>query len=687
MRKLFCLTVILSSLAFAGQMVDSEGNSYPTVKIGEQVWMAKNMNANVGGSFCYDNSPEKCKKVGRLYTRKAAKNVCPDGWRLPDVIDYNILLSNMGENREQRGDMLRHKTWKRSSNKSGFSAEPGGMRLDGQYAAWGKSASFWAYGTMGDYTQLNVTEDGAFVGNIVESEFDGFLDDEDDREVTERDEAYAVRCIQAAVGNRKYAPEDYPSVTIGNQVWMARNLDEDVVGSYIPTGGDNNNLHGRLYTWNAAVQACPEGWRLPQKKDYEILLSNLPDDGSERVNILTSQDYGGLDPLGFGAVPDPLHESTHYWTSFSPDIRFATEFNLAGFDMYSKKLLHYVRCIKGNVNLVAFLNRSYEKHGKELIVDERDGQLYMTTLIGSLRWMSENLNYETESSHILGGIREGYDRTERVYTAEDAAGACPASWRLPTEEEWNDLLKEMKDRNLDSRYALENSSLSPEEGLGFVGYVGKVLYSNGSIGKGTRYWTTGTDGNVDVFFDFEKQALKKNIYNGASYSVRCVRVDEAALEDKRDGKKYKTVQIGEQVWMAENLNFKINDDDCHKIYGCYYTRNDLEKACPEGWRPPKKQDFEILVQTIKKILNRQRGTGFVPEREIAQALIESKEFGFFLKKGGYWNTYFYEGDENAYLLGFTDDFREQEYHLRVSRNFVDIEPHRDGRAPTRCIKK
>ncbi|WP_173475587.1 FISUMP domain-containing protein [Fibrobacter succinogenes] len=54
--------------------------NYESVSIGNQVWMARNLNRDIGGSFCYDNDSLNCEKYGRLYTWKAAQNACPEGW-------------------------------------------------------------------------------------------------------------------------------------------------------------------------------------------------------------------------------------------------------------------------------------------------------------------------------------------------------------------------------------------------------------------------------------------------------------------------------------------------------------------------------------------------------------------------------------------------------------------------------
>jgi len=79
-----------------------------------------------------------------------------------------------------------------------------------------------------------------------------------------------------------------------------------------------------------------------------------------------------------------------------------------------------------------------------------------------------------------------------------------------------------------------------------------------------------------------------------------VNAEETAgtFTDKRDGKKYKTAKINEQVWMAQNLNIKTGkswcydnkESNCNK-YGRLYDWNTAMKVCPAGWHLPSSGEW------------------------------------------------------------------------------------------------
>ena len=159
-----------------GFLTDSrDGQTYKTVTIGTQTWMADNLNYETENSYCYDDDPSNCSKYGRLYTWAAAKTVCPEGWHLPDTTEWNTLFTAVGGSSTAGAKLKSQTGWTAyygitNEDSFGFSALPAGFRFDyGHYINEGDYAYFWSsteYSSYGAYyVSLDYNGDYAYLGN------------------------------------------------------------------------------------------------------------------------------------------------------------------------------------------------------------------------------------------------------------------------------------------------------------------------------------------------------------------------------------------------------------------------------------------------------------------------------------------------------------------------------------------
>jgi uncharacterized protein (TIGR02145 family) len=162
-----------------------DGQSYATVLIGTQCWMAENLNVGtrinstaglynifeqtdngILEKYCYNNDPSQCDIYGGLYewpesmqysTVESAQGLCPDGWHLPTDGEWTELADQLGgwsiaggkmktTGTVQGGTGLWYEPNTAATNESGFSGLPGGHRYFGnaEFHNKGLITNFWS---------------------------------------------------------------------------------------------------------------------------------------------------------------------------------------------------------------------------------------------------------------------------------------------------------------------------------------------------------------------------------------------------------------------------------------------------------------------------------------------------------------------------------------------------------------
>ncbi|MDR2694442.1 MAG: leucine-rich repeat protein [Chitinispirillales bacterium] len=131
-----------------GAIIDARNDKiYRTVKISGKTWMAENLNYKLSNSIplqlkeCYDGKESNCEKYGRLYDYSAAKGACPVGWHLATRQEWDALVDAAG-GKKTAGLKLKSNSWN-GTDDFGFSALPGGMRMEGKSSLGGIDGYWW----------------------------------------------------------------------------------------------------------------------------------------------------------------------------------------------------------------------------------------------------------------------------------------------------------------------------------------------------------------------------------------------------------------------------------------------------------------------------------------------------------------------------------------------------------------
>ena len=673
-------------------MTDSrDGQTYKTVKIGEQVWMAENLNFKVDGSYCYNDSAEYCAKYGRLYEWSAAMDACPSGWHLPDTAEWRMLLAAVGGDSIAGMKLKSTSGWNSDGNGTddfGFTVLPAGGWGSKNFV--GEAAVFWtsewyegyddyAYGIK-LYTDTIVRKGYShkYIGSSVrclkgESPVAG-----SSSSLAKSSSSYSdgwswdVPKEARLNPNIKYDsmidPRDkkvYKVVKIDvedenySQVWMAENLNyadsnrtPSLKGGNWCYQGDEKKckVSGRYYSWAAAIDSvalandaeAPLDCGYGKKCGLDRAVQGICPDGWHLPSIYE----WGLLSVALGNAPvsgEPLKALTGWNYAGTPDNN--------GTDLYGFAALPTGRRISAT---------KWEKVGSDVYYwsateySANDGRYF-------------NINNVYTNSYTYQDYKSYGQSVRCVKGDPSTAPVRPSSSSSVTSV---------------SSSSVESSSSSD----GFDWSLPKEAYLN-----------------PDIEYD--------------------------SIVDSRDGKVYKTVKIGDQTWMAENLNFdpgqggsgdakydwswcrncevighlytwaaaidsvKLANDaenpqDCGYGKGCGLTGK-LQGICPDGWHLPSKAEWQDLFDavggrsTAGEVLKSQ--TGWYRKGNGTDA------FGFSALPAGDKsdNGYFYHAGDIAYFWSATGNSDHFAYlmYLGYGYKYADLyDDNKNYGYSVRCVK-
>ncbi len=386
----------------------------------------------------------------------------------------------------------------------------------------------------------------------------------------------------------------YPFVAIGKNYWMAKNLafmpkvsplkeqggiwvyEYDGSSIYEAKLTENYNTYGCLYDWEIAKNACPDGWHLPSHIEWTDLDNfvgrNDPNGYADRQNYSDQWIFQKLvdqkkwhytwiiNSTNFGAVPGgtrvrrPSRDfyydqggGAYFWSSTKATTKDIWFRNL---DQLTEKIIVGVGLPEDGMSVRCVKNELVE-FDKEIAPSMKFSPNSMGKVLRDL----ESIDFF---------IRNG-DQIERV------------------------------DFNV-----IQNKDTTP------IGHSFAGQFKSYSIGWDTREFADGKYELQIVAKTFIGKEYKLSgeftILNHAESKV------DGSFVDKRDSKAYKFVNIGSQIWMAQNLNFTYRDGNssfCQNflpsncdIYGRLYDSNSAKKVCPEGWHLPTIEEWDTLFNYI-----------------------------------------------------------------------------------------
>ncbi|MEI7420602.1 MAG: FISUMP domain-containing protein [Prolixibacteraceae bacterium] len=502
--------IVFNSSKSYGSLNDVDGNTYKTITIGTQTWLAENLKTTkyndgtdiplitdgnawpklTSSGYCwYNNDMAAYKSVyGALYnwyTINTGK-LCPSGWHVPDITEYLTLINYLGGSSIAGGKLKEGGTthWDspntNATNETGFSAIPSGLRFDNAVFDHSRLYSdFW----------LSTEYDA----NNAYSHINGSNGDYDQQGSVLKTRGESVRCLQ----------NQAPTVTT-------------------------------ITVSNVTSSTCSTGGNIPSDGGITVTARGVCWSTTTAPTISNSKTTDGTGTGSFTSSITGLTAGTTY----------------------------YVRAYATNSGGTAYGNEVSFKTTSVVTgsVTDADGNVYSTITIGKQVWMGSNLkttkyNDNTAIPLVTDNTawaalttpsycwynndattnKNTYGALYNWYTV-NTGKLCPTGWHVPTDPEWTVLTTYLGGQSVAGGKLKEtgtNHWLAPNSGAtnetSFTGMPGGCRFASGEfyyINNDGRWWSTSLS-SIDRAIQFIMVSYNGTGWQspsdfGPGYSVRCI---------------------------------------------------------------------------------------------------------------------------------------------------------------------
>jgi len=185
-----------------------------------------------------------------------------------------------------------------------------------------------------------------------------------------------------------------------------------------------------------------------------------------------------------------------------------------------------------------------------VLTDSRDGKKYKVVKIGTQTWMAENLNYNTGGSKCYNNQESNCQKYGRLYNWNTANMACLKGWHLPSDTDWDVLMKSVNPacapkancanagKLLKAKYGWNNNDNGTDT-FGFSALPGGYGRSDGSfgnVGNDGRWWSASEYGSHSAYYRYISYYYENMSYydydKSYLYSVRCIKDDSGTSSEE-----------------------------------------------------------------------------------------------------------------------------------------------------------